>query len=172
MKTQIAFLDRDGTINKDYPDEEWRNIEKPELLSGTIKGLKLIQRYDYKIIIVTNQNIIADHIITLEQYNNFNKKLIKILQENGIEVLNIYYCPHNDFDNCNCKKPKTGMIDMALKDYDIDLTTSFFVGDSYGDYKLAQKFNLDFYGIKGINDDSIFKYNNLHEVILEREENQ
>ena len=168
MKHKIVFLDRDGTINKDYPDIEWKYIKNPELLNGTIEGLKLIKKYGYEIIIVTNQYIIADGIITKEQYKKFNKKLKEILKENGIEILKIYYCPHNDLDNCNCKKPKTGMIDMALKDFEIDLSNSFYVGDSYNDYELAKKFNLDFYGIKGINDDSIFKYQSLYDVIKER----
>jgi D-glycero-D-manno-heptose 1,7-bisphosphate phosphatase len=97
---------------------------------------------------------------------------MKILKENGIEILKVYYCPHNDLDGCNCKKPKTGMIDMALKDFEIDLSNSFYVGDSYSDYELAQKFNLDFYGIRGINDDNIFKYQNLYDVIKEREGNK
>ena len=61
------------------------------------------------------------------------------------------------------------MIDLALKDYDIDLANSFYVGDSYNDYELARKFNLDFYGIKGKNSDEIFKFNNLLEVINKRQ---
>ena len=164
---KIAFLDRDGTINKDYPDNDWKYINSPEILLGNIEGLKKIIDYGYRIIIITNQNIIADEIITKEQYNDFNKKLLNILKKEGIDVLKIYSCPHNDLDNCNCKKPKTGMIDMALNDFDIDLSNSFYVGDSYSDYELAKKFNIDFYGIKGINNDDIFKYNNLLEVIDE-----
>ena len=64
------------------------------------------------------------------------------------------------------------MIDRALKDFEIDLSNSFYVGDSYSDYELAKKFNLDFYGIRGINDDNIFKYQNLYDVIKEREGNK
>ena len=56
------------------------------------------------------------------------------------------------------------MIDNALKDYDIDLANSFYIGDSYSDYELAKKFNLDFYGIKGRNNDDIFKYENIDEI--------
>ena len=170
-KEKIAFLDRDGTINKDYLDNEWKYVKEPELLTGTIKGLKLIQEYNYKIIIITNQYIIADGIITLEQYKTFNEKLINILKQNGIEILKVYCCPHNDLDNCNCKKPKTCMIDRALNDFEIDLSNSFCVGDNYSDYELSQKFNLDFYGIKGINNNNIFKYNSLYDVIIEREGN-
>ena len=161
---KIAFLDRDGTISREYPDEEWRYIKEPILLENNIEGLKMIRDLGYEMIILTNQNLIADKIITYEQYEDYSNKLINILKENGITILKTYYCPHNDLDNCNCKKPKTGMIDNSLKDFDIDLNNSFYVGDSYSDYKLANKFNLKFYGIKGQNNDEIFKYSDLLDV--------
>ena len=166
---KVVFLDRDGTINKDYDDNVWKNINNPEILDGNIEGLKKIKYYGYIIIIITNQYIIADGIISKKQYQDFNLKLIKLLKKEGIDIIKIYYCPHNDFDKCNCKKPKTGMIDAALKDFNIDIMNSFYIGDSYSDYKLAKKFNLKFYGIKGKNNDDIFKYNNILEVINERE---
>ena len=163
---KIAFLDRDGTINEEHPDEEWRYVTDPVLLNNTIEGLKAIKDLGYEMIIVTNQNLISDNIITYNQYEDFSNKLINILKEHDIDILKTYYCPHNDLDNCNCKKPKTGMIDQALKDYDIDLSNSLYIGDSYSDYKLANKFNLKFYGIKGKNNDEIFKYNDLFEIAL------
>ena len=162
---KIVFLDRDGTISKEYSDNEWRNITTPILLNGTIEGLKTIVEDGYEIIILTNQNLISDGIITEEQFKNYNDKLIKILSQHGISILKTYYCPHNDKDNCNCKKPKTGMIDAALKDYNIDIKNSFYIGDSYSDYNLAKKFNMNFYGIKGKNNDDIFKYDNIYEII-------
>lgn len=162
---KIVFLDRDGTISKEYSDNEWRNITTPILLNGTIEGLITIVEDGYEIIILTNQNLISDGIITEEQFKNYNDKLIKILSQHGISILKTYYCPHNDKDNCNCKKPKTGMIDAALKDYNIDIKNSFYIGDSYSDYNLAKKFNMNFYGIKGKNNDDIFKYDNIYEII-------
>ena len=162
---KIVFLDRDGTISKEYSDNEWRNITTPILLNGTIEGLIRIVEDGYEIIILTNQNLISDGIITEKQFKNYNDKLIKILSQHGISILKTYYCPHNDKDNCNCKKPKTGMIDAALKDYNIDIKNSFYIGDSYSDYNLAKKFNMNFYGIKGKNNDDIFKYDNIYEII-------
>lgn len=162
---KIVFLDRDGTISKEYSDNEWRNITTPILLNGTIEGLKTIVEDGYEIIILTNQNLISDGIITEKQFKNYNDKLIKILSQHGISILKTYYCPHNDKDNCNCKKPKTGMIDAALKDYNIDIKNSFYIGDSYSDYNLAKKFNMNFYGIKGKNNNDIFKYDNIYEII-------
>ena len=162
---KVAFLDRDGTINKDYDDNDWKHINNPEILDGNIEGLKKLKYYGYEIIIITNQYIISDGIISEQQYEDFNRKLIERLKKEGIDILKIYYCPHNDLDKCNCKKPKTGMIDNALNDFDIDLAKSFYIGDDYNDYELAKKFGLDFYGIKGKNKDNIFKYTNILEVI-------
>ena len=161
---KIAFLDRDGTISKEYPDEEWNSITEPILLEGTIEGLKKIKEKEYEFIILTNQGLISKGIITEKQYEDYTNKLINILKENNIDILKVYHCPHRSIDNCNCKKPKTGMIDNALKDYDIDLKNSIYIGDSYSDYELAKKFNLDFYGIKGRNNDDIFKYENINEI--------
>ncbi|MCR1948279.1 HAD-IIIA family hydrolase [Thomasclavelia ramosa] len=82
----------------------------------------------------------------MNDYYSFAGKLLTILQNNGINVLNIYYCPHNDLDHC-CKKPKPGMIEKALKEYDMDMQSSIYYGDSQADYLLAKHFGLTFYGI-------------------------
>ena len=166
---KIVFLDRDGTISKEYSDEEWKNINTPVLLNNTIKGLKIIKDLGYDIIVLTNQNLIADGIISYKQYEDYNNKLISILEDNNISILKTYYCPHNDLDNCNCKKPKTGMIDLCLDEYNIDLTNSLYIGDSYSDYNLSKKFNIRFYGIKGKNNDKIFRYRDLFEIALDLE---
>ena len=166
---KIAFLDRDGTISKEYSDEEWKNINTPILLNNSIKGLKIIKDLGYEIIILTNQNLIADGIISYKQYEDYNNKLINKLEDNNISILKTYCCPHNDLDNCNCKKPKIGMIDLCLDEYNIDLTNSLYIGDSYSDYNLSKKFNIRFYGIKGKNNDKIFKYKDLLEVARDLE---
>ena len=99
---KIAFLDRDGTINKDYPDHEWTNVKEPELLEGSIKGIQNLLELGYQIINVTNQYIINDGIISLDDYHHFTENLIRIFEDNDIHVLDIFYCPHNDFDQCYC----------------------------------------------------------------------
>ena len=98
---KIAFLDCDGTINKDYPDQEWAKVKEPELLDGTIEGLQCLKNLGYEFIVITNQYIIRDGIITEEDYRLFTDKLVSILKQNEIELLNIYYCPHNDADKCS-----------------------------------------------------------------------
>ena len=78
---KIAFLDRDGTLIKDYPDEKWREIKEPEFLEGSIEGLKRLKEMGYDFIIITNQYLINDGIISLNDYQQFTGKFLKKLKE-------------------------------------------------------------------------------------------
>lgn len=146
---KIAFLDRDGTIIKDYPDEEWKHIQEPEFIDGSIEALKNFQAKGYEIIIITNQYIINDGIITIDQYQDLTNKLLKELSYNGIKILDIFYCPHSKDENCSCCKPEKGMIDSAMVKYNnIEMDKSFIVGDSLCDIELGNKLGIKTYGIK------------------------
>jgi len=145
---KVAFVDRDGTINNDYEDYKWSYVDKPVFLRGSLEGLKEINKKGYQIIIITNQYLINDGIITLSQYKIFTKKLIQKLNSSGINILDIFYCPHSRKENCNCLKPKTGLIDMALKKYpDIEINKSFLVGDSMCDIELGYKLGIMTFGM-------------------------
>lgn len=160
---KIAFLDRDGTIIKDYPDEKWREIKEPEFLKGSIEGLKRLKEMGYDFIIITNQYLINDGIISLNDYQQFTGKFLKKLKEENIDILKIYFCPHNEKDHCHCKKPKPGMIEQAKKDFLIDMNNSIYIGDSQVDYLLAKHFNLTFYGIN-YNGDNVKSYRSILEI--------
>ena len=160
---KIAFLDRDGTIIKDYPDEKWREIKEPEFLKGSIEGLKRLKEMGYDFIIITNQYLINDGIISLHDYQQFTGKFLKKLKEENIDILKIYFCPHNEKDHCHCKKPKQGMIEQAKKDFLIDMNNSIYIGDSHVDYLLAKHFNLTFYRIN-YNGDNVKSYRSILEI--------
>lgn len=160
---KIAFLDRDGTLIKDYPDEKWREIKEPEFLEGSIEGLKRLKEMGYDFIIITNQYLINDGIISLKDYQQFTGKFLKKLKEENIDILKIYFCPHNEKDHCHCKKPKPGMIEQAKKDFLIDMNNSIYIGDSQVDYLLAKHFNLTFYGIN-YNGDNVKSYRSILEI--------
>lgn len=145
---KVAFLDRDGTIIKDYPNREWANIKTPQFLEGSIDALQHIKNKGFEIIIITNQYLIGEGIITLEDYKSFNDLFLKALNQNGTSVLDVFYCPHAKNENCDCMKPSSGLINQALYKYpNVNLKESFYVGDSVCDMKLASNFNLKFYGI-------------------------
>ncbi len=146
-KIKVAFLDRDGTIVKEYDDEGWINRTEPEILYGSIEALKQMNDLGYKIIIITNQGLINKGLIKLEEYNKFNDNLLEELNKNNIEILDIFYCPHTKEENCECKKPKPGMILKASEKYNIDMSKSFMAGDTSADEGIAKYFGLKFFGV-------------------------
>ena len=145
---KVAFLDRDGTIIKDYEDNEWVEKTHPEFLSGSIRALKILNDAGYEIIIVTNQYLINEGYITDAEFHQFHNNFLSELMKHKIRILDTFFCPHCDQDNCTCKKPKPGLIDAALKKYpSIDLQYSFLAGDSLVDVGLAKYFDLEVYAI-------------------------
>lgn len=145
---KVAFLDRDGTIIRDYPDSKWSKIKTPEFLEDSINSLQYIKSQGFEIIVITNQYLIGEGIITLDEYKKFSNSFLKTLKQNNVDVLDVFYCPHARSENCKCIKPNPGLINQALHKYpSIDLRRSFYVGDSLCDRELAKSFNLTFYGI-------------------------
>lgn len=145
---KIAFLDRDGTIMHDYPDNVWSRIETPNFFSDTFSALKNIQDKGYKIIVITNQYIIGEKIITKEQYKNFTTLYIEILKKHYIDIFDIFYCPHSREMNCKCCKHNTGMIKEAInKHNNIEISKSFLAGDSKCDENLAKSLNINFFNV-------------------------
>lgn len=135
---KAIFLDRDGTINVDKA--YLSKIEDFEYLPGVIEGLKLLQNAGYKLIIVTNQSGIARGYYTEEDFLKLNDWMIHDLKSKGIEVSKVYYCPHHPSGkiekyrvNCDCRKPNLGMYRQAIRDFDIDVSASYAIGDKIRD---------------------------------------
>lgn len=141
-KQKAVFLDRDGTINK-YVGF-LKNIDDFEILPGVSEAIKRINESGFLAIVVTNQPIIARGEMSEKELEEIHNKMETMLGEQGAYLDAIYYCPHHPdrgFDgerieykiNCNCRKPKPGMLVQAAKDYNIDLQESWMVGDSVND---------------------------------------
>ena len=144
----IAFLDRDDTISRDYPDGEWVGKREPELLAGAPEAMARLQRLGYELILVTNQYIIGEGFITQQDFERFHQRLLEKLEAFGVSVLDTFFCPHSRGSGCGCCKPEPGLILQALAKYpDIDLSRSFLAGDSWRDRELARRFSLEFYGV-------------------------
>ena len=146
-RQRAIFLDRDGTMNvsKGFIS----NADDLELIPGIIEAIKAINKSGALAIVITNQPVIARGECSFEELHNIHNKLKTLLGEKGAFVDDIFYCPHHPdkgfegevpelkFD-CECRKPKTGMIDEAVDKYNIDLSKSYMVGDSTMDLELAR----------------------------------
>jgi len=162
---KVAFLDRDGTIIKDYPDKEWSEISSPEFLNGAIKALQRITELGYKIIIITNQYLIGEGYISEKDYYSFNEKFVNTINLSGVSILDTFHCPHARNSACDCCKPKTGLIKQSIAKYPrIDLTQSFYCGDSLCDMELAKNMNIRFFGIN-LNQDAVHSITSLYDIL-------
>jgi len=130
-RQKYIFLDRDGTINVRPPRACY--IERPEdfvWLDGAKEAIKLLKDNDYTIILISNQPGIARGNMTVEDLEAIHEKMQKDLLEYGTKKIDqIYYCPHNWDEGCECRKPKPGMFFMAQKDNSLDLSKCYMIGD-------------------------------------------
>ncbi len=126
---KAVFLDRDGTINEDNLNyiKSWNEFR---FLPKSKSAIRQLNRAGYLIIVITNQAGVAKGLYTEQTLNEINEKMQKELELADAHVDAIYYCPHGKEENCNCRKPKTGLIERAVKKHKIDLEKSWIVGDS------------------------------------------
>jgi D-glycero-D-manno-heptose 1,7-bisphosphate phosphatase len=130
-KIKAVFLDRDGIINKDFGYvHKIGDFEFNDLIFDTCRTFK---KQGYEIIIITNQSGIARNYFTNDDYIVLNKWMIKSFANNSVDILEVFHCPHLPESNCNCRKPKPGMLLNALKKYNIDKSISWMIGDKESD---------------------------------------
>ena len=150
-KQKCIFIDRDGTINK-YDGL----IDRPEKLvleDGAAQAIRKMHDMGYLVIVITNQPVVARGMCSIEDVEEIHKHLEVLLGEQGAYVDDIYYCPHHPDKGypeenpiykveCNCRKPKTGLIDKAVAKYNIDLSQSYMIGDSWRDIETGINANV------------------------------
>lgn len=135
MKRKAVFLDRDGTIIVHEP--YLSSPDQLRLLPNAVEGIRLFKQYGYLVIIITNQSGIARGLFDEERLMYIHKKLMNILEKEGIVIDDVYYCPHYREGvieryrvDCDCRKPKPKMLLDAAKQHHIDLNQSLMIGDS------------------------------------------
>jgi len=136
MTNRAIFLDRDGTLNEDpgYLGDP----DKVKLFPDVGKSLfRLKSELDFFLIVISNQSGIARGLITKEQVDLVNKQINSLLMNDSVSIDAFYYCPYhpnfNPPEKLKCRKPSTGMVLNAVNDYQIDLSESYFIGDSVAD---------------------------------------
>ena len=142
MSNKAAFIDRDGTIIHDYG--YIKDPDKVELLEGAKKALGLLKAHGFMVIIVTNQSGVARGMMTIEDVSKVNKRLLDLVGTDLID--DILICTHGPDDNCSCRKPGTDLVKKAAKKHNIDLHSSFAIGDKDSDKELGT--NMGGSGIK------------------------
>jgi len=134
----VVFIDRDGTIIVEPPDEQIDALEKLEMIPGVIQGLRLLQKYGYALVMVTNQDNLGSEAYPQKSYDLVQKKLIGLFNGEGIQFAGVFVCPHNSKDSCSCRKPKAGLVNEFVRTNNVDLTRSNVFGDRETDVQLAQ----------------------------------
>jgi D-glycero-D-manno-heptose 1,7-bisphosphate phosphatase len=131
------FLDRDGVLieNRSNYVRKWSDVK---IYPEAISALSLSTIKNYKIVIVTNQSAVGRGLISLETANEINSLLVKLIHHHGGQVDGVYMCPHKPEDDCNCRKPKPGLLLRAARDLSLDLRSSWMIGDAWSDVQAGQ----------------------------------
>jgi D-glycero-D-manno-heptose 1,7-bisphosphate phosphatase len=127
----LALVDRDGTLIRDVPF--LGDAARVELLPGAGEGLKTLQDAGFAIAVVTNQQGVGIGYLTTAEMIAVNQQLFRALATYGVRVSKIYYCPHTAADDCDCRKPKSGLVERALRDFRMAAARAFVIGDSTTD---------------------------------------
>ncbi|CDT93209.1 D,D-heptose 1,7-bisphosphate phosphatase 2 [Vibrio coralliirubri] len=144
---KIAFLDRDGVINLEV--NYLYKIEDFKFAPNSISGMKKLIANGYQIIVVTNQAGIARGFYTENEYQKLTAWYRQELENEGVNILDVFHCPHHpagivpEFSiECQCRKPNSGMLDLAAKKYDISKSESMLIGDKESDILAGLAFGL------------------------------
>jgi D-glycero-D-manno-heptose 1,7-bisphosphate phosphatase len=127
-----VFLDRDGVINfarKDYV----KSTEEFVFIPGALEGLRNLATLNFPIIVVTNQSVVGRGIITGEKLDRINEHMIETVKRNGGRIDRVFSCPHKPEEDCDCRKPATGLFTKATKVFPISLSDSWLIGDAETD---------------------------------------
>jgi D-glycero-D-manno-heptose 1,7-bisphosphate phosphatase len=131
---QVAFIDRDGVINRDR-DDYVKSVAEFEFLPGSPEALARLHAAGWSVVIVSNQASIAKGIMSMDELGRINEALKAGVEAVGGKIDAMYYCPHRPEDHCDCRKPLPGMLLQASRDFGIDPTDAVFVGDAHRDIR-------------------------------------
>lgn len=141
---KILFIDRDGTLIEEPFDFQVDSLDKIKLTPNVIPALLQLKKAGFKFIMVSNQNGIGTASFPEEDFAICHEFTLDLFSSQGITFDAIYICPHLPEDNCSCRKPKTGLLDLFMKETSIDKKASFVIGDRDSDKELALNLGVSF----------------------------
>jgi D-glycero-D-manno-heptose 1,7-bisphosphate phosphatase len=149
-KTPTAFLDRDGVLNVDHGYVH--RIEELDWIEGASEAVRLLNEAGFRVVVITNQSGIARGHYDEDAVTRFHAHMQEVLGGQGAHIDAFYVCPHHPEGtvvpyaiDCECRKPKVGLLEQAARDCPVDRARSFVIGDRDGDVEAAAAF-----GIRGV----------------------
>lgn len=136
-KKKVIFLDRDGVINKEIG--YLYKVKDFEFINGVFEACKYFQTIGYNIIIITNQSGIARGYYQEKDFHFLTEWMLSQFNNQGVNILDVFFCPHDPKAACKCRKPKPGMLVEACNKFDIDMEKSWLIGDKEIDIIAANK---------------------------------
>lgn len=144
MKNIAVFMDRDGTVSEEVGYVN--HLSRYKVFPTTPMAIKMLNEAGLKTILITNQAGVARGYFTEDMILRVHNRLVEELAAGGAKLDGIYYCPHHPTvgeppyrADCNCRKPKTGLLERAAAEHNIDLSRSFMIGDRISDIELIKK---------------------------------
>jgi imidazoleglycerol-phosphate dehydratase/histidinol-phosphatase len=141
----VLFIDRDGTLVEEPPDEQVDTLEKVRFLPGVFAALAELKRRGYRFVMVTNQDGLGTPSLPQADFARPQQFILDAFSSQGIEFDAIFVCPHFKADDCACRKPKTGLVEQYVRDSGMDPASSAVIGDRDTDLQFAT--NL---GVRGL----------------------
>lgn len=136
---RFIILDRDGTIieERNYLSDQ----TGVELIPNATSGLKKMIELGFGLLVITNQAGVGRGYFSLNELSAIHRRMIDLLKDEGVELEGIYFCPHKPEDNCSCRKPKTGLVEQAVKEHNFNPKKCFVIGDKGLDVELGEAIN-------------------------------
>ena len=143
--TKVLFVDRDGTLIEEPPDEQVDCVEKIRFMPGAFAALRQAQAAGFSLVMVTNQDGLGSASFPQESFDMAHQFMLDAFSSQGVEFDAVFVCPHRKSDGCDCRKPKTRLVEAFVRERAVDLPVSAMVGDRETDMEFAR--NL---GVRGL----------------------
>jgi D-glycero-D-manno-heptose 1,7-bisphosphate phosphatase len=134
---KAVFFDRDGVINRERADHV-KTVEELEILPNVAESVRLLKDAGFLVVVITNQSAVNRGLMNHNNIKEIHSTIQKYLERNGTYIDGFYYCPHRPDENCDCRKPKAGLLLQAAYELKIDLKSSWMIGDKKSDLQSAK----------------------------------
>lgn len=136
---KVLFIDRDGTLIEEPPDNQVDSLEKVRLAPGVIPALIRLRNQGYRFVMVTNQDGLGTKAFPEERFDVCHNHILALFRSQGIEFDRVFVCPHHEEDGCECRKPRTGLVTKFLAETALDISACAVIGDRDTDLQFADR---------------------------------